>query len=371
VALVVWRLIGLNFPGRPDTPYWIEKDGRVLDVDAEGWERGVRPGMEGVTAQWHYPGARALPWRSDQFSGVHEEIQAWLDERMERFEQPEPWNGWWQWPQLGPEQFARHMAEMVPRWALFLEAGIASHPLLAQAALQLGKDWGLPMWAGHGFQAWVMSPSQETRWWPEIPLRLVEGISEAMTRQWGMRGWKRIGQVPGLQNRLQNLAGQKSPKGPETIQLRYQWEQEAEGGFVEVFTALAARLTDELRQRAVGFQRLEVIWRGPWGTMSHKRLWPTATGEAGSVLLRLLDFLKNRPPEPPESVEILSSELLPWGTEQLHWGFSPRSRHANHQKLWPGVRIGMDRREAVLQFWDPWRFSERALFELDEEAKRR
>jgi len=370
MALVAWRLIGLNFSGRPDTPYWIEKDGRVCDVDAEGWEQGVRPGMTRATAQWYYPEGKVLPWHPKQFRDVHEKIQEWLREKMEKFEQPEPWTGWWEQPRLGAEQFEQYMEEFIPHWALRVEAGVAAHLLMARAVLELGPVWNLPLWSGSGFEARVVRPSQESRWWPEIPLTLITGTTEKMKRQWKMRGWKRIGQVPGLQIQLQNLSEIKSTARVETISLQYHWEREAEGGFVEVFTELAARLTEELHQRTAGFQRLDVVWSGSWGTKSYKRLWPTATGDAGSVLLRLLDFLKHLPPEPPESVQIRASELISWGREQLQWGFFPPSRSAN-KKVWTGVCIGMSRREAVLQYWDPWRFPKDEPYGSLEAAKKR
>ena len=255
MALVAWRLIGLNFSGRPDTPYWIEKDGRVCDVDAEGWERGVRPGMTRARAQWYYPEGKVLPWNPKQFRDVHEKIQEWLREKMEKFEQPEPWTGWWEQPRLGAEQFEQYMEEFIPHWALRVEAGVAAHLLMARAVLELGLVWNLPLWSGSGFEARVVRPSQESRWWPEIPLTLITGTTEKMKRQWKMRGWKRIGQVPGLQIQLQNLPEIKSTARAETISLQYHWEREAEGGFVEVFTELATRLTEELHQRTAGFER--------------------------------------------------------------------------------------------------------------------
>ena len=358
VALVVWRLIGVNFHGRPDTPYWLEKDGRVCDVDGLGWERGVRPGMARSTVQWRYPEGKVVAWEPQRFFQITEAIQAWLAERMERFEQLEPWTGWWEWPSLRLEQFEQHMADVIPRWALRVEAGVASHPLLAKAALSVGDEWRLPLWSGSGFHARVLSPAEEGRWWPEIPLALIEGVSGEMRRQWNMRGWKRVGQVPGLQFHLRNSPTSPANSIPETIKVQYRWEQEADGGFIEVFSHLAAQLTEELHRCAMGFHRLDMTWHGEWGMIRHQRKWPIATGESGGVVLRLLDFLKKLPPSPPNSVEIVCGDLVPWGTEQIQWEFSGPSREVS-KKLGTGVCIGMNRREAVLQFWDPWRFPHR------------
>lgn len=361
MAVVVWRLIGLNFTARPNTPYWIERDGRVCDVDALGWKLGVRPDMDHAVARWHYPQGTAIPWDSHRFTEIEANLRTWLRQRMERFEQASPWGGWWEWPALRFKQFEQQMAEIIPNWALQINAGVASNLLLAKAALALGEAWSLSLWSGPGFQAWILPPSQEAQWYPQIPLSLVEGISKEAIRQCNLRGWKTIGQVPIsfrqkflLKLKSEDTASQRSP---ETIYVQYHWELAAEGGFVEVLTRLATKITEELQRRAVGFQRLEVTWRGPWTPVRHQREWPMATGEPGKVLLRVLDFLKSPPPGPPEAIEILASGLVAWGSEQLQWGFFRLSGGDKVGKQRSDVRMGINRREAMLQFWDPWRFS--------------
>jgi hypothetical protein len=364
MAIVAWRLIGLQFDGRPDGAYWVARENTVCDVDVLGWKRGVRPGMSCAEAAWRYSEGEMVPWHAEIFREVLENLRDWLCEHTERFELSGPWLGWGEWPRLQLETFSQMMDEIIPDWVLGVKAGVASQRLLAKAALSEGERWNLPLWTGKGLQAHVMPPAQEAAWWPEIPLNVVEseaktgGISHQQRQQWGIRGWTTVGQVPGLSERLKQ---EGIPVGCEevekAIQESYRWEQEPEGGFAEVLTELATRLTQALQKQAMGFRRLDVTWSGAWGTVRHRREWPIATGEARAVLLRVLDCLKQvrALPGSPESIEIRLRDLSPWGTEQLQWGFSSPRRDLS-KKQGTEWRLGSERRELVLQFWDPWRF---------------
>ncbi len=354
MAVVVWRLAGLQFAERPRNPYWIEKNGTVYDVDARGWDVGVRPGISPLEANWRYPDGRMMAWKPEMFAATEKGLEQWLHTHMERYAQVDPREGWWQWPNLDAAQFSRHMAHVIGRWAMRVEAGVADHRLLAAAALMTGGKWQLPVWKGEGFQAHVILPNQAARWWPEIPLAAIDGTSAEVRKRWRMRGWTKLGQVPGLLARLQNQWPSASAPSAVEVRLRYVWEYEAGGDLIEVLRNLGQELAERLRERSAGINQLEIAWRGPWGILNHRRTWPMVTGDRGKILLRVLDFIRKPPPGPPESVEILAQHMQPWMPGQLHWSFwtPPRGDLPDVVNDMLGQQPW---RETLLQYWDPWR----------------
>ncbi len=354
MAVVVWRLAGLPFAERPSQPYWIEKGGTVYDVDARGWDVGVRPGMSHLEVSWQYPDGRVIAWKPEMFASAEKHLDQWLRTHMERYAQADPHEGWWQWPNLDAVQFSRLMEHVIPRWAMRVEAGVANHHLLAAAAMMTGKQWDLPVWRGEGFQAHVIVPDQDVCWWPEIPLALIEGVSTEVRKQWRMRGWAKVGQVPGLLARLQNPGPSASATAADEVRLRYVWEYEAGADLIEVLRHLGQQLAERLRERSAGINQLEIAWQGPWGTLKYRRAWPVVTGDQGKILLRVLDFVRKPPPSPPESVEILAERIQPWKPGQLHWAFWTPP-HGDVPDIGNDMLGQRPWRETLLQYWDPWR----------------
>lgn len=361
MAVVRWRLGALRGDRRPDGAHWVERQGKVYDVDERGWDLGIRAGMAAREMVWRYPEATRMLYTAGNFTVVGEAISRWLEEHMARYLAPEPGQGWWEWPRLDVAGFRSLMGEVIPRWAGRAEAGVASHPVLAEMALVLGENERLPRWEGEGFTAWVIHPREEDRFWPRVPLDLLPDIPEARRRAWRMRGWRTVGEVFGLLDQVR--VDSPGWGASEPLCLRYGWEDEGQTDISAVLTRLGEDLATRLSERGEGIDGLEVIWRGTFGEVRRGRRWPTVVGDPRRLMARLFDVgLKSLPPIPPQSVEIRIAEVKACPPEQLRWWQGTRPRP--HQTEWGGPLEGIkdrlqafNRREALLSFWDPWRMA--------------
>lgn len=361
MAVVRWRLGALQGDRRPDGAYWIERQGKVYDVDERGWDLGIRPGVAAAEMIWRYPEAKRVPYAAEDFTAVGEAISRWMERKMVRYRMPDPCEGWWEWPRLDAGGFRGLMGEVIPCWARRAEAGIASHPLLAETALALGQMEPLPRWEGEGFTAWVIHPRENDRLWPRVPLDLLSDVSADRRREWRMRGWRTVGEVPGLLEQVR-----AEPRGWETAQplcLRYGWEHEGARDITAVLTRIGEELAVRLGEQGEGIDGLEVIWRGTFGEVRRSRRWPTVVGDSKRLMARLFDVgLKSLPLDPPQSLEIRIAEVKACPPEQLRWwqGARPRPDLTKGDALLEGIkdrRQALNRREALLSFWDPWRMA--------------
>ena len=354
MGVVFWRLGHLNRDQavRPLGPFIVFQRDRVFDTDAQGWDLGVRPHMPLHELKWRYPQAMLVPWNPEHYRENHRQLRLWLEAHMASYMQEDCREGWWEWPQIEPNKVRALMAEIIPRWALRAEMGIASHPILAKWVCDQGADMGLKSWAVEDAQVFVMFPRQEEKFWPHLPLRYIADQWPKRRQEWKLRGWHVVGEVPGLVHEVRTLPWTWQ-KRPVSVRVEQVLEGGMNQGIGEVMAQVAHRLVDYLRQKNQGMAHLRLIWETERGTEQRERQWPEMVAERERVVSRVLSLMQNLPSAIPEKLilEVDDPEFVK--SEQLTlWGGGQKSR----MKLgWHSPAFDIGRRENLLQFWDIWR----------------
>lgn len=366
MAFIYWRLGDLARKEQPrDARYGVVRGRVVWDVDELGWDQGVRPGMPFAEMKWRYPGASWQPWVPEAFQPTRQALREWITERA-------AWADWdraeagvagcWEWPRLERDRYMAWMQEIVPGWARRGEGGVAAFPALARWAMEAGTALELPCWRRPGFVTHVITPRQQNRLLPRLPLRYL-AVEPEQARAWREQGWRVVGEVPHLLAQLSRgdtawtWLGMPAVRSPALA--LWAWEGEfacpgVEGnGWLALAEAISHRLAEVLATRREGFCRLRLTWRNEQGdTVVRERRWPTAALDRRTVYARLIGEMGKGVPWPPIAVGVAIGELT--AAEQLRWEFG-RAGHGMGTP-WPGVRQGMPtgRREQLLRHWDVW-----------------
>ncbi|MCY0877412.1 MAG: hypothetical protein OWU84_00445 [Firmicutes bacterium] len=361
MAIVYWRFGHVSSEGCQSTlaSFVVFRDGMVFDVDQEGWDRGIRWGDRLVEMKWRYPEATWVPWQAGDYQKSWQTLQRWLDQHARTYQQRDVRYGWWEVPRLKEEEWRQLMEEVVPRWARRLEAGMASHPWLAQWAAEAGRELKVTTWSSPFWKTYVLKEEDEQRLWPLLPLPYVQGIPLKVRQEWHKRGWKRVQDVPGLwahlrqQVRTEGL-GAMQAENQELMLVRH-FDEPVSFGVGEVLREMACELTAYCRERNQGVQTLRVSWCGEAGVEQRERTWPVATGEARAIMARVLSLL-DRPPSRPFDRAELAAQCTALKGEQLTWWQEPlrRSSEIRPVALRPW---SLSRRELLLQQWDLWRMA--------------
>lgn len=357
MAIIYWRLghLTADQSRRPLGPFLVFQGDRVFDVDVVGWDMGIRAGDPVAEMKWRYPQAVMIPWHPARYRTTEHALRQWLQEKAVAFQQPEVRQGWWEWPRMTAKAYHRLMEEIIPRWAGRIEAGVARHVLLAKWIMMEGERLKLPVWASSSWKTYVLSPAQEGRFWPQLPLKYIPGVSEKIRRAWAAQGWRVAGDVPGLIDRLHQpwLGDTPSP----FLQVVRVLDDPLVRGIGDLMRDMAEELANELSLRGLGFSRLEILWKGEAaeGIQHREREWPEAKADRTSILARSLSLLRVPPPFAPHYARLRALKLVPYGLEQLNWwGTSrPKSTHT----LPDASPLALNRREMLLQYWDIWRMS--------------
>ncbi len=357
MAVVYWRLghLTTDVAERPLGPFVVFQGDRVFDVDSAGWDAGIRPGYRLGEMKWRYPQAVGVPWQPNRYTKTAENIVRWLEKQAVAFQQTDVRWGWWEWPRLTEETWRRLIAEVVPRWAGRLEAGIARHPLLAEWAAVSGEELGLPAWTASDWRASILRPHREEAFWARLPLSYVRDVPADTRRSWHKRGWTTAGDVPGL------LARIRQPSAPDggrpSIRVERHFEDGLEIGVASVLHDMALEVFARLQSSGQGFRRGILQWQADGGIESREREWPTAKGDRTGVVTRVMALLQVPPRIPPERV-VMTVEKLETIREQLVWWQANSSQDMTNISALH--RFVSSRRELLLQHWDVWRMPGRS-----------
>ncbi len=357
LGIIYWQLGHLTreHASRPLGPFVVLQGDRVFDTDAQGWDLGVRAGMLLKELKWRYPQAVMVPWQDLHYQAGHRERMRWLQQHAVSYFQEDPREGWWEWPRIQPQVLESLMAEVIPRWALRADIGVASHPILAQWACDQGDFLGLKTWSVKGVRVFVIHPQEESTYWPRVPLEYVESRWPKRVYEWRRRGWTQVGDVPGLLEQVHALPVSTQMR-PASIRITRPLEGGVEQGLGEVMAQIAQELVDRLRQENQGMAHLRLIWETSQGMETRERYWPESVAERVRIISRVLTLLKVLPAAPPDKVILEVDDPERVKAQQLNlWKMDKKSRTNAMERL---SNFDIPRRELHLQFWDIWRMRE-------------
>lgn len=357
LGIIYWQLGHLTreHAPRPLGPFVVFQGDRVFDTDAQGWDLGVRAGMLLKELKWRYPQAVMVPWHTLHYQEGHRERMRWLQQHAVSYFQEDPREGWWEWPRIHSQILESLMAEVIPRWALRADIGVASHPVLAQWACTQGGALGLKTWPLKEMRVFVIHPQEESLYWPEVPLEYVEKRWPKRVYEWRHRGWTRMGEVPGLMEQVKSLPV-AAGSGPVSIRITRPLEGGVEQGLGEIMAQMAEELVDRLRQENQGMAHVRLTWETTQGIETRERYWPEAVAERGRIISRVLTLLKILPTAPPDKVVLEVDDPERVKTQQLNlWKMDKKSQT---KTLAYPPNFDIPRRELHLQFWDIWRMRE-------------
>ncbi len=357
MAIIYWRLGHLTAKGfqRPLDAFLIFRDGLVFDVDSYGWDLGIRPGNNLAEMKWRYPAATWVPWQPGYYHQLLVDLQEWLGQHAAAYQQIDPREGWWEWPRLTQADWRRLADAIVPRWAQRIEAGVASHPWLAHWVAEEGAQLNLPHWASSFWKTYILSPKKEEGFWPRLPLRFVEGISEQTRQQWHRQRWEKVQDVPGLLSRIRSHHLWTESRMPSHKVLARRFDGPVSAGVGDILADMAVELHALCGEYGQGVKFLRVTWFRSSGMERREREWSTAAGDGKTVAARVLSLLNHPPSHPFDAVQ-LEVRLESLSPEQLAWWNLPQGR-ANPDGI-PGLmRFSVSRRELLLQHWDLWRMA--------------
>lgn len=99
-------------------PYIVVRDHVVFDVDRQGWDLGIHPNMPVEEIKWHYPQAKWIPWRSEDYQQTYNHLSSWLEQHTISYRLEDVREGYWQQSEIRYDEWRQLIKELVPRWAL-------------------------------------------------------------------------------------------------------------------------------------------------------------------------------------------------------------------------------------------------------------
>ncbi len=358
MAIIYWKLGHLTAEGfqRPLDTFLVFLDGMVFDVDSRGWDLGIRPGQPLSEMKWRYPGATWVPWQPGYYQKLLGSLQEWLRRQAVTFQQGDPREGWWEWPRLAESDWRQLSDQVVPRWAQRMDAGVASHPWLAHWIAEEGTVLRLPVWSASFGETYILHPRREQWFWPQMPLRFVEGVPTKTRHQWHKRRFERVQDVPGLLAHIRSTRLWKGVDHLEDRTVTRRFEHPISAGVGEILRNLAEEVKELCQSENQGVQFMRITWIGEFGIERREREWPIAVGEANVVRARVLSLLNHPPQHPFEEVR-LEVRLMSLQAAQMTWWDSARNV-SRDIKAAQRVRFSPTRRELLLRYWDFWRMTE-------------
>lgn len=355
MAVIYWRLGHLTFEGvaRPLGPFVIFRQGEVFDVDGSGWDRGIRPGQPLQEMKWRHPGAALVPWHPTMYEPTERALQQWLTQQSVAYTQRDVREGWWEWPNLTSSDWRRMSHDIVPRWAQRVEAGIASHPLLAEWAAKEGSLLALPEWDTPHGKTYVLHPTRESSYWAKLPLTYVPDVEPGIRKSWHKRGWHTVGEVPGLLSKVRQYIPRQGISS-ESIVLVRTFDDAVVGQLPEILTSMAEELYTGLYPQQLGIRDLRITWHSTEGLEVREREWPQVKGDRIAVVTRVLSLLHKPPKHAPEKIQLEVAHPRLIEASQMAWWDDGRKVRTSATEAWE-ARLTLPRRERLLQYWDVWR----------------
>ncbi|PSR27187.1 MAG: hypothetical protein C7B47_08970 [Sulfobacillus thermosulfidooxidans] len=337
-------------------PYIVVRDHVVFDVDRQGWDLGIHPNMPVEEIKWHYPQAKWIPWRSEDYQQTYNHLSSWLEQHTISYRLEDVREGYWQQSEIRYDEWRQLIKELVPRWALRIRMGISIHPLLSRWISLYGEKY--PQWVERWQEdaqiAYVL-PSQNTeRMWEEIPLKWFSHLPVRTIQEWKRRGWEKVGDVPHVHQFLQEQKNSFSlafHKSREPIRVTMGFEEPLQQGFLELIRYLAEKVGETLQKNHQGSRYFRIIWQDDQGIEVRERKWPLPTQNIQQVVTRFLSLVLRLPSAYLERVTLEAHHPEALNSDQLMWWASVP---AHHTEMVPGLSP-ISRRDQLLQYWDPWR----------------
>lgn len=356
-VFVAFELRQVVAPELPAAEYVVLRGGKVFDASLPLWEQGVSWAMPESELRWHAPAAQHCDWQAGLYRESQREVGHRLAQWGGRWALPDARRGWLEVSSPTARDWQALAGMLVPAAAGWIRGGMAAHPLLAGWVARAGEALGLPAW-GEGAAAgrcWVAPQEKTAVAWASFPLSAVPAPLADRAR-WRQFHWVRVGEVPGLAQRLARIP-HPSAQAPPLVAVERRWAEPLFVGLKPMWGELAQELAAALQSGKWVAKGLRVIWeRESAPPCEWRRQWPLGTQEASVLQLRLLSLV---PPsaDPPIRVAIEVDELEAAPDAQLHWW----GRSAVRASASPAASSlsSLDRRESVrerrLAMWDPWR----------------
>lgn len=292
------------------------------------------------------------------------------------------------------DRLAATLSDLVPGRA---SIGLATSPLLARLVVRCGTCPGPGRSSCRSFRRADIDiiqliPGQEALFVSSLPLPEFTPLSARECRMLNRLGYSYVGDLAGLgpyrlkqllkrdaSQLWQNIQGRdytpvRGLYPPERLGYALSWEEAGSGQeqVLEVIRDGARELSDRLDKRQVGCHRVEMQLDLSGGTTIIKERRVSPACHDRERLVMILAGLLTDIDRPVEGMRIFLSELKPLEMRAqdlftLRCTYQQEARERKRSAIleqllqrFPdrlGLGMDIDRREQVLLFWDPWRFS--------------
>ncbi|MGC8486878.1 MAG: hypothetical protein ACP5QO_01470 [Clostridia bacterium] len=331
-------------------PFVVTRRGQVFDASLDIWSAGMDWGMPLREVTWRFPEASIITRDAEEDAALLRCLEDRLAMYGTRFSATDPRYGWVEIARPAPEDWIYLAGALVPEEASFIGGGLAVHPLLARWVTRAGAALKLPRWDAGKHGLFVCPPEETARAWASLPLSAVP-VPLPEQRRWRQLGFRRVGEVEGLSNRLMHLP--ISGRTLHPVRVEEAFAEALHTGVMTALEQLSLRLGRMLRERGLDAFSLKLIWTPETGqTLERERRWPTGASEDRILAARLWTLIQPWPSTPPVSLSLEARETGRARPEQLNWWETRSGRNPPPE----GEKVIVPDREVRFSYWDPWRY---------------
>lgn len=351
---------------RPAGPYAVIRDGAVFDANPDVFANHVDWGTPVRELRWRCPELTAVPWEAAHYRETEAALGDWVAQWSADGALLDVRRGWFEIPRPTAEDWRRLVTQVVPSQAGWIGGGVAPHPLLARWTERAGRALKLPSWqtSEGGFASWICSPDDAPRVWASVPLSALNGLDGIGNlgeerRRWAQLGFRRVGDVAGLDLRLARLVPASSAGKIPIIQAVRRFPEPLVTGLHAVLEDMSEALVRQLADKRVSARALQLTWQSEQGAdIVRRREWACASSDRRVWILRALNLVDPWPREHPTGLTLTAEQFEPMALQQLDWWGPekgarktslPSLRELGWQSFLPSPR------EVRFGYWDPLR----------------